>query len=58
MSTETKSKIEELEKRIENMKGSVCEVYSRVVGYHSPVQNWNDGKKNEFGKRETYQVES
>ena len=28
-----------------------CEVYSRVVGYYRPVQNWNDGKKEEFRER-------
>lgn len=28
-----------------------CEVYSRVVGYHRPVQNWNKGKREEFNER-------
>ncbi len=27
------------------------EVYSRVVGYYRPVQNWNDGKRREFSSR-------
>ncbi len=31
--------------------GKKCEVYSRVVGYHRPVQNWNLGKKEEFKDR-------
>ncbi len=30
------------------------EVYSRIVGYYRPVQNWNDGKKSEFSFRKTY----
>lgn len=30
------------------------EVYSRVVGYYRPVQNWNHGKKQEFSERNTY----
>ncbi|MBI5700393.1 hypothetical protein HZC34_00895 [Candidatus Saganbacteria bacterium] len=30
------------------------EVYSRVVGYFRPVQNWNAGKKEEFKNRKTY----
>jgi len=34
-----------------------CEVYSRVVGYHRPVANWNKGKKSEFGNRKTFSVE-
>lgn len=28
-----------------------CEVYSRIVGYFRPVQNWNVGKKEEFKHR-------
>jgi anaerobic ribonucleoside-triphosphate reductase len=31
-----------------------CEVYSRIVGYLRPVQNWNRGKKQEFYERKTY----
>ncbi len=27
------------------------EVYSRVVGYYRPVQNWNKGKRKEFSQR-------
>jgi len=33
-----------------------CEVYSRIVGYLRPVQNWNDGKQQEFADRKTFQV--
>jgi ribonucleoside-triphosphate reductase len=36
--------------------GSSCEVYSRVVGYYRPVQNWNDGKRQEFKDRVTFNV--
>lgn len=32
------------------------EVYSRVVGYFRPVQNWNNGKKAEFRDRQPYDV--
>lgn len=32
------------------------EVYSRVVGYFRPVQNWNAGKKAEFSDRKAYVV--
>ncbi len=31
-----------------------CEVYSRIVGYLRPVQNWNDGKKREYEERATF----
>jgi len=33
------------------------EVYSRVVGFYRPVEQWNDGKKEEFGERQTFEVE-
>ena len=35
----------------------VCEVYSRVVGYLRPVQQWNDGKQAEFGLRRSFYPE-
>ena len=33
-----------------------CEVYSRVVGYLSPVSEWNEGKKEEFEQRQTFNI--
>lgn len=33
-----------------------CEVYSRIVGYLRPVQDWNKGKQQEFAERKTYSV--
>jgi ribonucleoside-triphosphate reductase len=33
-----------------------CEVYSRIVGYLRPVQQWNEGKKEEFKERITFQA--
>ena len=34
--------------------GEAAEVYSRITGYYRPVQNWNDGKRQEYNERETY----
>ena len=34
--------------------GAKCEVYSRVVGYLRPIDQWNDGKQAEFNIRSTY----
>ncbi len=34
--------------------GEEAEVYSRVVGYYRPVQNWNYGKKSEYSERQTF----
>ena len=31
-----------------------CEVYSRVVGYLRPVQQWNEGKRTEYDDRVTF----
>jgi len=36
--------------------GSTTEVYSRITGYYRPVQNWNDGKSQEFKERKTYNI--
>jgi len=36
--------------------GQHTEVYSRVVGYIRPIQQWNAGKQNEFHQRKTYRV--
>jgi hypothetical protein len=33
-----------------------CEVYSRVVGYLRPIQNWNDGKQQEFADRQVFRA--
>lgn len=34
-----------------------CEVYSRIVGYLRPVQNWNAAKQHEFAHRKVFKVE-
>ena len=47
------NKIAELKKEMNEVHGSKCEVYSRVVGYRRPVQNRNKGKKEEFAMRKT-----
>ena len=36
--------------------GAKTEVYSRITGYYRPVQNWNDGKSEEFKERKTYDI--
>ena len=36
--------------------GKPCEVWSRITGYYRPVQNWNDGKVQEFKDRREYDV--
>ena len=36
--------------------GEVTEVYSRITGYYRPVQNWNEGKSQEYVNRRLYDV--
>jgi ribonucleoside-triphosphate reductase len=36
--------------------GEDTEIYSRITGYYRPVQNWNDGKAQEFKDRRIYNV--
>ncbi len=38
--------------------GQTTEVYSRITGYYRPVQNWNDGKAQEFRDRKVYDLGS
>ncbi|MGI6433780.1 MAG: ribonucleoside triphosphate reductase [Syntrophomonadaceae bacterium] len=40
----------------DNGQKTLCEVYSRVVGYLRPVDQWNEGKQQEFKNRQTYKV--
>ncbi len=48
MSEKVSSK-EELES-----KRTRCEVFSRIVGYLRPIDQWNDGKQAEFEDRKTF----
>ncbi len=36
--------------------GKPAEVYSRITGYYRPVQNWNDGKTQEYKNRTVYDI--
>lgn len=36
--------------------GKVTEVWSRITGYYRPIQNWNDGKVQEYKDRKEYEV--
>ena len=36
--------------------GERTEIYSRITGYYRPVQNWNDGKAQEFKDRKVYDI--
>ncbi len=36
--------------------GGKTEVYSRITGYYRPIQNWNDGKAQEYKERQVYNI--
>ena len=36
--------------------GKNTEVYSRITGYYRPIQNWNDGKAQEYKDRKEYDI--
>ena len=38
------------------MERQKCERYSRVVGYLRPVEQWNEGKQQEFNDRKTFKL--
>lgn len=40
--------IDSLEKKLQEVKGTQTEVYTRIVGYHRAIDNWNKGKKEEY----------
>ena len=38
--------------------GTMCEVYSRIVGYYRNIVNWNPGKREEFAQRQVFRLRS
>jgi len=42
--------------RIDFMKRTECEVYSRCVGYLRPTSQWNPGKQQEFKDRKNFKL--
>lgn len=41
----------------EKKRRTRCIVYSRIVGYLSPLREWNKGKKAEFKDRQVFDVD-
>jgi len=39
------------------MERQECIIYSRVVGWITPIRNFNPGKKSEYEDRKTYDVQ-
>jgi len=51
---EIDSELSVLESELTCVKGRETEVYTRIVGYHRAVTNWNKGKREEYKDRVTF----
>lgn len=43
--------------KLNDSERTACEVWSRVMGYHRPVSEFNRGKKEEFYERKCFTEE-
>lgn len=43
--------------KLDDSERTKCEVWSRVMGYHRPVSEFNRGKKEEFYERKCFTEE-
>lgn len=50
--------MENKENKKNQKKRTKCEVYSRIVGYIRPVDQWNEGKQEEFKDRKEFKNEN
>ena len=50
-------RLKELKRKLQNVKGEKCEIWTRVMGYHRPVSEFNKGKKSEFKERVYFEEE-
>lgn len=59
MSTqEIDKKIASLKEELDNVKGTECECYQRIVGYFRNIKNWNAGKAGEYKERKQFALPS
>ena len=41
---------------MEEKKRTKCEIYSRIVGYLRPINQWNEGKQAEWKQRKVFKI--
>ena len=46
-----------MDKITKTKKKIPCEIFSRVVGYMRPLNQWNPGKRSEFADRKYYKID-
>ena len=51
-----REELTKLEEELKNKQVYACEVYSRIVGYYRPVNQFNLGKKEEHANRVNFKV--
>lgn len=51
---EIDAELAQLRAQLESVRGTECEVYTRIVGYYRSLRNWNKGKKEEYRLRVTF----
>lgn len=51
---EIEAELAQLRAQLESVRGTECEVYTRIVGYYRSLRNWNKGKKEEYRLRVTF----
>ena len=42
------------EHKLKDEERTRCEIYSRVMGYHRPIDHWNAGKQSEWAERKHF----
>ena len=52
--TDLAKRIEDLRAKLDKVRGTPTEVYTRIVGYYRPVKNWNPGKRAEYDERKLF----
>jgi len=55
---EIETKIVALREELNDVKGTKCECYQRVVGYYRNINNWNVGKAEEYKERVPFALPS
>ena len=51
---EIDKQITQLKQELDSVQGTPTEVYTRIVGYYRSVNNWNPGKREEYGRRRVF----
>lgn len=53
---EIDAELAKLRLQLEEIHGTECEVYTRIVGYYRSLRNWNKGKKEEYRERILFHI--